>query len=248
MVNRLQDEPARIEDELVKPEAVEAILKCFVSSKANSFENLLEPFLKLTRLSSSLANLLAKSTAFFNRIIDRLSHHSKAVVRRNLLRILKGVCDVHPNRGVIVERYGLYEVVERLSRTDGAVLVRELAREIIPSIRPALRPAAKKSGSGGREKGVRADVLRASSRDGLTPKKMRRTASETSASPFESASPAIRSTSGGPTMSNATRMAPSGVHTSSSRMNTSRQRLDEILWQTEYSTPVNGSSSRRLQR
>ncbi|KAF4577422.1 hypothetical protein EYR36_005410 [Pleurotus pulmonarius] len=248
IVSWLQDEPARIEDELVKPEAVEAVLKCFVSSKANSFENLLEPFLKLTRLSSSLANLFAKSTAFFNRIIDRLSHHNKAVVRRNLLRILKGVCDVHPNRGMIVERYGLYEVVERLSRTDGAVLVRELAREIIPSIRPALRPAVKKSGSGGREKGVRADVLRASSRDGLTPKKMRRTASETSASPFESASPAMRSTSGGPTTSNATRTVPPGVQTSSSRMNTSRQRLDEILWQTEYSTSVNGSSSRRLQR
>ncbi|KAF8194145.1 hypothetical protein BJ912DRAFT_1021429 [Pholiota molesta] len=67
--------------------------------RANSFENLLDPFWKIIRLSTP-------SSAFFKRIIDRLGHNSKAVVRLNLLRILRSVCETHPNRSMLVERYG----------------------------------------------------------------------------------------------------------------------------------------------
>ncbi|EAU85791.2 STE/STE11/cdc15 protein kinase [Coprinopsis cinerea okayama7 len=139
----LQDETARVEDQLLKPYAVEALLKCFVNAKANSFENLLDPFLKILRLSHTLTIALTKSSAFFKRIVDRLGHNSKAVVRLNLLRILRYVCEIHPNRTVLVERYGLLGIVEKLSRSggDGAVLVKELAREIVPTLRPALKPA-----------------------------------------------------------------------------------------------------------
>jgi len=50
--------------------------------------------------------------------------------------------EVHPNRVILVEKYELLDVVERLSKTDGAVLVRELAREIVPTLRPVLmRPS-----------------------------------------------------------------------------------------------------------
>lgn len=115
------------------------LLNCFVSGKATSFENLLEPFLKICRTSQSIAIGIAKAQ-FFQRLIDRLGH-SRAVVRLNLLRILKQVCDVHPNRALLVERFGLYELVSKLSQEDGAVLVRELAREIKPALQPALKPA-----------------------------------------------------------------------------------------------------------
>jgi len=165
----LQDETARVEDELTKAPASEALLKCFVSAKANSFENLLDPFLKICRISVTITVAIAKAT-FFKRIIDRLSSHSKAVVRLSLLRILRNVCDVHPNRAILVERYGLYEIVKRLSKDDGAVLVRELARDILPALVPALKPVfGKSSGDGGKSGNV------------VTPKRARRTASETSA-------------------------------------------------------------------
>ena len=39
----LQDETSRVQDELTKPPSVTALLKCFVTAKANSFENLLDP-------------------------------------------------------------------------------------------------------------------------------------------------------------------------------------------------------------
>jgi len=64
---------------------VDALLHCFVTAKANSFENLLDPFLKITRLLAPITISMTKSSAFFKRIIDRLGHNSKAVVRLNLL-------------------------------------------------------------------------------------------------------------------------------------------------------------------
>ena len=91
-------------------------------------------FLNIRRISTTVTIGVAHSE-FFHRIIDRLTH-SKAVVRLNLLRILRTVCDVHPDRASLVERYGIYGIVEKLSRQDGAVLVRELAREIVPVVAP----------------------------------------------------------------------------------------------------------------
>ncbi|KAJ3981765.1 hypothetical protein F5890DRAFT_1417072 [Lentinula detonsa] len=168
----LQDEPARVEDELMRPNAIRSVLDCFITSKANSFENLLELFLKLTRISSRITTAFSRSAAFFRKVADRLGHNTKPVVRLNLLRILKFVCDAHPNRGILVERYGsgggLLGVLEGLSRGggDGVVLIRELAKEIIQVLRPGLKPLP-----GGGRVGSR----------GVTPKRMRRTASETSA-------------------------------------------------------------------
>ncbi|PFH54052.1 hypothetical protein AMATHDRAFT_53856 [Amanita thiersii Skay4041] len=212
IVSWLQDETARVEDELVKPDSIEALLRCFVNSKANSFENLLEPFLKLTRLSTPITVGIAKLPAFFKRIIDRLGHHSKALVRRNLLRILKGICDVHPNRATLVERYGLLGVVERLSKSDGAVLVRELAREIVPTLKPGLRAKGNLSTGLGQ-----ADTP---TKNGLALKKMRRAASETTASSM--------STMHSPNVSGS---RTSGVP-SSVRTRPSRQRLGDIQWQS----------------
>lgn len=123
---------------LIKESELDAIVRCFVAAKTNSFENLLDPFLKICRLSKPVALGVARSQ-FFQRLIDRLGH-SKAVVRLNLLRLLKTVCDVHPNRSALVEKYGLYDIVEKFSRQDNAVLVRELAREIMPSLAPVLKP------------------------------------------------------------------------------------------------------------
>lgn len=184
----LQDETARVEDELLKQDAVDSLLKCFVSSKSNSFENLLDPFLKVIRLSTPVTIAITKSSAFFKRIIDRLGQNSRAVVRLNLLRILRSVCDVHPNRAMLVERYGLLGVVERLSKGggDGAVLVRELAREIVPALKPALRPAIS-----GRVRSVGTGSVDLSSPQqkvgsGLVAKRLRRAASEAGSTPLGS--------------------------------------------------------------
>ncbi|KAG6377196.1 hypothetical protein JVT61DRAFT_1249 [Boletus reticuloceps] len=183
----LQDETAKIEDQLVKPGSLDALLKCFVSAKANSFENLLDPLLKICRISNPLTI-------------------GRAVVRLNLLRILKTVCDVHPNRAILVERYRLHEIVTKLSKEDGAVLVRELAREILPALAPALKPALGKLGLKGSDTPKNSSII--------APKKARRTASETSA------------LAGSSSISiGVTRFGIERSHSSS------RHRLGDIAWQ-----------------
>ena len=152
---------------MVQESSLEALLSCFSTAKANSFENLLEPFLKICRLSKPVAIGISKSQ-FFQRLLDRLNH-SKAVVRLALLRILKAICDVHPNKAALVEKFDIYTTVEKLSKHDAAVLVRELARDILPSIEPALKPLPRIAKGGGTPK------------TSLAPKRRtRRTASETS--------------------------------------------------------------------
>ncbi|CUA68863.1 hypothetical protein RSOLAG22IIIB_03729 [Rhizoctonia solani] len=119
----LQDETSRVEDFLIQAGSLEAMLKCFTDSKANSFEGLLDPFLKICRMSQNVTLGICSKSQFFRRITDRLGH-GKPVTRLNLLRILRAVLDVHPDRAGLVKRYGLLEIVDRLSKNDGAVLVR----------------------------------------------------------------------------------------------------------------------------
>lgn len=217
----LQDETARVEDHLLKPEALEALLKCFISAKANSFEGLLDPFLKTCRLSTNVAIGIAKAQ-FFKRVVDRLGH-SKALVRLNLLRILKAVCDVHPNRTVLVERHGIYEIVAKLSKEDGAVLVKELAREIMPTLAPALRPSispilgGSTSSREGRAGGVGTPRYQ---------KKARRTASENVLLARHTARPLLHESV------NTNPEASGSSGTSGSRSRLARSRLNDIRWES----------------
>lgn len=157
---RLQDETARVEDYLVQGEALDLLVKCFVVAKANSFENLLDPFLKICRLSTAIALGVSKAQ-FFRRLVDKLGHH-KAVVRLNLLRLLRAVCDVNPERDGLVEKYGLYTIVEKLSRKDGAVLVRELAREILPVLTSAAQAGKNNSDATPKKRAIRRTASEAS--------------------------------------------------------------------------------------
>ena len=116
-------------------------LKCLVSTKVGSFENLVDTFLKICRNSTATAIKIGIPKAQFFRLITEKLSNSKAVVKRNLLRNLRNVCDVHPKGALLVDRYEIHETVPALRRKDGAVLVRELAREIESSLAPALKPS-----------------------------------------------------------------------------------------------------------
>ena len=116
-------------EQLKLPSAISCIIRAFTTSKANSFVNLLEPLFKLLRLSGDLACLMAKPEVF-QRLLEGL-RLKKAIVRLNLLRILRTICDVHPNRQELIRQYDLFDAVEKLAENDKAVLVKELAKEIM---------------------------------------------------------------------------------------------------------------------
>lgn len=107
------------------------IIKCFTTAKANAFENLLEPLQKLLRLSPPVALSLAHPD-LFHRILQKLQSN-KAVVRLNLLRIIRSICDASDEQGALISRYGLEVTISRLAEHDGAVLVRNMASELIKS-------------------------------------------------------------------------------------------------------------------
>ncbi|PWN37543.1 Pkinase-domain-containing protein, partial [Meira miltonrushii] len=139
----LQGDLARIEEYLLRPTSVQALLFVFVSSKLRPLENLLETFLKIFRLSNSITLALGKQPLFLKRLTDRLQNSTKAIVRLNLLRISKAICDSHPDVQLLMRDFGLVQMIETLSHSD-SILVKELAREILSQlhVQRAVRRAA----------------------------------------------------------------------------------------------------------
>lgn len=128
---RLQEETARVEEHLLDGSFTQAIIRCFTTSKANAFENLLEPLQKLLRLSPPVASSLAHPD-LFSRILQKLQSN-KAVVRLNLLRIIRSICDASEEQGSLLTPHGLTDTIQRLAEVDGAILVRNMATELIKS-------------------------------------------------------------------------------------------------------------------
>lgn len=113
-----------------KSSFTDAIVRCLTLSKANSFENLLEPLQKLLRLSPPVASTLARPD-LFTRLGQKL-YHNKAAVRLNLLRIISSICDsVEPQCGLLAT-YGLLDAIRELE-SDPAILVRDMAGKLIQS-------------------------------------------------------------------------------------------------------------------
>lgn len=162
---RLQEETANVEGHLLQSEFTRTILSCFSTNKINSFDsNLLEPLLKLLRLSPAIAASLAVPEMFTG--IGLRLGHKKAVVRLNLLRLVRIILDacdpeamgapngINPLGSRQVQ--SLLDTIRVLAEKDSAVLVRNLASELVklkvesvladaPSIVPG---SSRRSGSG----------------------------------------------------------------------------------------------------
>ena len=135
----LQEETAKVENCLLDGSFTAAITSCFGTGKANAFDpNLLEPLLKVLRLSPSVAASLAKGEMYAG-IAQKLGH-KKAVVRLNLLRLVRNIMDGCEAGGSSMGRVSeagtgrqlrmLFEDIQTLAEKDPAVLVRNLASEL----------------------------------------------------------------------------------------------------------------------
>ncbi len=107
-------------------------MQCFNTPRASAFDyNLLEPLQKLLRLSSPVAAALAR-VDMFSGIMQKLNH-KKAVIRLNLLRIVRSICDPSDDQADNVRCHPIFEVIQRLAENDSAVLVRNMATELVKS-------------------------------------------------------------------------------------------------------------------
>ncbi|KAI9866224.1 MAG: hypothetical protein M1830_006004 [Pleopsidium flavum] len=131
LADPLQEETAKVEEQLLDGSFTNAIVNCFTTSKANFFEGLLEPLQKLLRLSPLVASSLAHPD-LFSRLLQKL-HTNKPVIRLNLLRILRSICEASYEHGGHIGDTGILDAVQRLVVHDPAVLVRNMAGELVKS-------------------------------------------------------------------------------------------------------------------
>lgn len=144
---RLQEETAKVEKSLLEGNFTTAIIQCFNTAKANAFDyNLLEPLSKLLRLSSPVAISLARPELFSG--IQQKLNHKKAVVRVNLLRIVRSICDPSDERVDRIRGHSLFDAIQRLAENDTSVLVKDIASELVK----ANSEKDSESGSGGRSR------------------------------------------------------------------------------------------------
>lgn len=68
----------------------------------------------------------------FSRLLQKLQTH-KPVIRLNLLRILRSICEASYEYGGAVGDTGVLDAVQRLVLNDPAVLVRNMAGELVKS-------------------------------------------------------------------------------------------------------------------
>ncbi|KAH6630859.1 hypothetical protein B0J18DRAFT_363194 [Chaetomium sp. MPI-SDFR-AT-0129] len=138
----LQEETAKVESYLLDGSFTAAIAACFNPTMANAFDpNLLEPLLKVLRLSPAVAACLAKAEMYAG-VAQKLSH-KKAVVRLNLLRLVRSIVDGCEANGLSMLALStstpghhlrvLLDDIQTLADKDPAVLVRNLASELIRS-------------------------------------------------------------------------------------------------------------------
>jgi hypothetical protein len=138
----LQEETANVESHLIDGSFAKAIVSCFNTNKLNAFDsNLLEPLLKLLRLSPSVAASLAVPEMFAG-IAQRLGH-KKAVVRLNLLRLVRIIMDACEPDSIGLgngsstlntkQVQSLLDAIRTLAENDSAVLVKNLASELVKS-------------------------------------------------------------------------------------------------------------------
>ncbi len=138
----LQEETAKVESHLLDGNFTTAITSCFNTTKVNAFDpNLLEPLLKVLRLSPAVAASLAKAEMYAG-VAQKLTH-KKAVVRLNLLRLVRNImdgCEANNSSLASISTSSagrqlriLFDDIQTLADKDSAVLVRNLASELVRS-------------------------------------------------------------------------------------------------------------------
>jgi hypothetical protein len=146
---RLQDEREmpRVSAALLEKPALQVLIKTF-SHKSTSFENILEPLLKILRLSKDLTIALSSQTSFNQKLIERLGSHSKPVVRLSLLKLVKVILDADEQQGRrrLAVNVGLKSAVENLANGENGILVKELAKDVLKDLQRGKRRSADNRG------------------------------------------------------------------------------------------------------
>lgn len=90
---------------------------------------------------------MVRSAGLFECIGQKLNSN-KPSIRLNLLRIIGSICDATDEGGLLLDHFGLFDLIRELQVSDSAVLVRSMAQELIRSCEE-IDNVSIHSGSGG---------------------------------------------------------------------------------------------------
>ncbi|KAG6574716.1 STE/STE11/CDC15 protein kinase [Phytophthora cinnamomi] len=131
----LVHDTVKMENVLLVPENLLTIMLCFHNAQDTELENLLEPLLEIMSRSVRLNQALGRSGMFVTEILKRLRIIPKAIVRKNLLKMLKSLFESHTSPIQFLVEYNLRPIVYALAQDENSmILVKEIASQLLQAI------------------------------------------------------------------------------------------------------------------
>lgn len=135
----LDNDNKKVEQALLKKDAVQKLVKFFQRCPEQHFVHILEPFLKMITKSSRINTTLAVN-GLTPLLIARLDHQD-AIARLNLLKLIKAVYEHHPRPKQLIVENDLPQKLQNLieERRDGQssggqVLVKQMATSLLKAL------------------------------------------------------------------------------------------------------------------
>ncbi|KAF3336305.1 serine/threonine-protein kinase sepA-like protein [Carex littledalei] len=133
------NELRKVEQALLKKDAIQKLVKYFQNCPGQYFVNILEPFLKIITKSSRINTVMATS-GLTTLLIARLDHQD-AIARLNLLKLIKAVYEHHPRPKQLIVENDLPQKLTNLieerrdgQRSGGQVLVKQMATALLKAL------------------------------------------------------------------------------------------------------------------
>ncbi|KAG7391351.1 hypothetical protein PHYBOEH_006751 [Phytophthora boehmeriae] len=131
----LVHDTVKMENVLLIPANLIKMMVCFRNALDTELENLLEPLLEIISRSVRLNQAFGRSGLFVLEILKRLRLIPKAIVRKNLLKILKYLFEMHTSPVQFIAEYNLRPIVYALAQDENSmILVKEIASQLHQSI------------------------------------------------------------------------------------------------------------------
>ncbi|KAJ4807727.1 protein kinase family protein [Rhynchospora pubera] len=133
------NESRKVEQALLKKDAILKLVKYFQNCPEQYFVNILEPFLKIITKSSRINTAMA-TNGLTTLLIARLDHQD-AIARLNLLKLIKAVYEHHPRPKQLIVENDLPQKLQNLieerrdgQRLGGQVLVKQMATALLKAL------------------------------------------------------------------------------------------------------------------
>lgn len=131
----LTHDTVKMESVLLMPGNLMKLVSSFQNAQDSELENLLEPLLEILSRSVPINQSLGRTGLFVSELLRRLRLVPKAIVRKNLLKILKSLFESHTSPIQFLVEYNLHPIVHSLAQDENSmILVKEIASQLLQSI------------------------------------------------------------------------------------------------------------------